>query len=50
MTFGNPAHTSAVRGIHTDILNQIVISGGSDGLIKFWNFKTIGNKFNEIDN
>lgn len=32
------AHKSAVRGVHSDCLNQMVISGDSDGIIKFWNF------------
>ncbi|KAF5273394.1 hypothetical protein FQA39_LY07411 [Lamprigera yunnana] len=39
--YGGPkAHEGAVRGVVTDYLNQIVISGGSDNRIKFWNFKT----------
>lgn len=39
-TYGSPvAHKGAVRGIATDGLNQIVVSGGSDALIKFWHFK-----------
>lgn len=38
-TYGSPAHTADVRGIWTDNLNQIVISGGVDSVIKFWNFK-----------
>lgn len=33
-----PAHKVAVRGVHSDCLNQMVISGDSDGVIKFWNF------------
>lgn len=33
------AHTLAIRGVATDGLNQIVISGGSDCLVKFWHFK-----------
>lgn len=28
----------AVRGVHSDCLNQVVVSGDSDGVIKFWNF------------
>lgn len=32
------AHKSAVRGVHSDCLNQLVISGDSDGIVKFWNF------------
>lgn len=33
------AHASAIRGIGCDNLNQFVVTGGSDGLVKFWNFK-----------
>lgn len=32
------AHKTAVRGVQSDCLNQMVISGDSDGLLKFWNF------------
>lgn len=32
------AHKSAVRGVHSDCLNQMVISGDSDGILKFWHF------------
>lgn len=38
-TYGSPAHVSEVRGLWTDNLNQIVISGGVDKVMKFWNFK-----------
>jgi U3 small nucleolar RNA-associated protein 21 len=38
-TYGSPAHQTEIRGLWTDNLNQIVISGGTDGLVKFWNFK-----------
>lgn len=38
-TYGSPAHTNDVRGLWTDNLNQIVISGGVDSVVKFWNFK-----------
>lgn len=38
-TYGSPAHSSEVRGLWSDNLNQIVISGGVDNLVKFWNFK-----------
>lgn len=38
-TYGKPAHSSAVRGVYCDNLNQYVITGAGDGLIKFWNFK-----------
>lgn len=38
-TYGKPAHPSEVRGLWSDNLNQIVITGGVDSYIKFWNFK-----------
>lgn len=38
-TYGSPAHASDVRGVWVDNLNQIVISGGVDCYLKFWNFK-----------
>ena len=34
------AHEGAVSGIISDGLNQMVISGGVDAQLKFWNFKT----------
>lgn len=37
--YGRPAHKSAVRGVNCDNLNQFVVTGGSDGYVKFWNFK-----------
>lgn len=39
-TYGGkkPAHKAAVRGVQSDYLNQMVISGDSDGVLKFWNF------------
>ncbi|KAL1123325.1 hypothetical protein AAG570_002411 [Ranatra chinensis] len=38
--YGAPkAHKNAVRGLIVDPLNQIVITGCSGGLIKFWNFR-----------
>jgi U3 small nucleolar RNA-associated protein 21 len=39
------AHEGAVRGIVADGLNQLVVSGGADEYVRFWNFKdgkTIG--------
>lgn len=30
---------AAVRGVACDQLNQFVVSGGSDGLVRFWHFK-----------
>ena len=38
-TYGSPAHKSEIRGLWMDNLNQVVITGGTDGLVKFWNFK-----------
>lgn len=43
-TYGSPAHAAEVRGIWTDNLNQIVISGGVDNAVKFWNFKATTKK------
>lgn len=37
--YGSPAHKSAIAGIASDNLNQVVCTGGADGFIKFWNFK-----------
>ncbi|XP_053692051.1 WD repeat-containing protein 36 [Sabethes cyaneus] len=34
-----PAHEGAVRGVAMDNLNQFVVSGGADGIIKWWHFK-----------
>ena len=40
-TYGKEtAHDGPVRGITTDMLNQFVITGGGDGLLKWWNFKS----------
>lgn len=33
------AHASSIRGLGCDSLNQFVVTGGADGLVKFWNFK-----------
>lgn len=41
-TNGNPAHMGGVRGVVADNLNQIVISGGNDQMVKVWNFKQTG--------
>lgn len=42
-SYGSPAyHNAAVRGIFTDNLNQIVVSGGSNGQVKFWKFNETG--------
>ncbi|XP_055015876.1 WD repeat-containing protein 36 [Boleophthalmus pectinirostris] len=34
------AHGGAVRGVATDLLNQLTVSAGSDWLLRFWRFKT----------
>uniref|UniRef100_A0A1Q3EZB5 Putative wd repeat protein n=1 Tax=Culex tarsalis TaxID=7177 RepID=A0A1Q3EZB5_CULTA len=40
-----PAHDGvAVRGISIDNLNQFVVSGGADGVMKWWHFKQNVNK------
>ncbi|UYV82624.1 WDR36 [Cordylochernes scorpioides] len=33
------AHTGAVSGLAIDIYSQILVSGGDDCLLKFWNFR-----------
>ncbi|KAK2499927.1 hypothetical protein MC885_008710, partial [Smutsia gigantea] len=33
------AHKGSVRGVAVDGLNQLTITTGSEGLLKFWNFK-----------
>ncbi|RWS24154.1 WD-repeat protein-like protein [Leptotrombidium deliense] len=33
------AHDGAIQGVVSDSLNQLVVSGGVDGNIKFWRFK-----------
>lgn len=38
-SYGSPGHAGEVRALWSDDLNQMVISGGVDQLIKFWNFK-----------
>jgi len=43
-TYGSPAHKMAVRGLASDNLNQTVISGCSEGLLKFWSFKGKGKE------
>lgn len=39
------AHQVAVRGVHSDNLNQVTVSGDSDGIVKFWNFAGPHTKF-----
>lgn len=42
-SYGTPqAHKGPVRGVAVDSLNQIIISGGRDGYVKFWYFKGSG--------
>lgn len=49
MQYGSPAHKkSTVRGIASDQLNQMVISGACDGTIKFWNFNSGTEPFSTI--
>ncbi|XP_035776148.1 WD repeat-containing protein 36-like [Anopheles albimanus] len=39
-TYGAPkAHQEHVRGLASDNLNQMIVSGAADGLLKFWRFK-----------
>uniref|UniRef100_A0ABI7XZM7 WD repeat domain 36 n=1 Tax=Felis catus TaxID=9685 RepID=A0ABI7XZM7_FELCA len=39
-SFGeDQAHKGSVRGVAVDGLNQLTITTGSEGLLKFWNFK-----------
>lgn len=33
------AHKGSVRGVAVDGLNQLTVTTGSEGLLKFWNFK-----------
>ncbi|XP_066252400.1 WD repeat-containing protein 36 [Euwallacea similis] len=41
--YGNPkAHQSSIRGVTTDGLNQVTVTGASDGLMKFWRFTCKG--------
>uniref|UniRef100_A0A1A9ZFS9 Uncharacterized protein n=1 Tax=Glossina pallidipes TaxID=7398 RepID=A0A1A9ZFS9_GLOPL len=38
-SYGNPGHKAAVRGVVVDNLNQMLVSGCSSGLLKFWHFR-----------
>ncbi|XP_058062209.1 WD repeat-containing protein 36 [Anopheles bellator] len=39
-SYGSPtAHKDYVRGLASDNLNQVIVSGAADGLLKFWYFK-----------
>ncbi|XP_073818920.1 WD repeat-containing protein 36 [Musca autumnalis] len=38
-SYGKPAHKAAIRGIACDNLSQVVVTGCSTGLLKFWHFK-----------
>ena len=39
VTFLISAHTSQVQGVAVDGLNQVTITAGRDGTVKFWHFK-----------
>lgn len=41
-SYGSPAHKEDVRGVFSDNLNQIVVTGSMDNFIRFWNFKNEG--------
>jgi U3 small nucleolar RNA-associated protein 21 len=42
-SYGHPsAHTGSVRGVATDNLNQVAVTGGSDAVVRFWQFKFPG--------
>lgn len=41
-SYGDPAHKSAVRGLATDSINRLVVTGCSSGFLKFWPFKNAG--------
>jgi hypothetical protein len=36
---GRPAHEGATRGVAAEGLNQAVVSGGADAVLRFWHFK-----------
>uniref|UniRef100_A0A182SDB4 WDR36/Utp21 C-terminal domain-containing protein n=1 Tax=Anopheles maculatus TaxID=74869 RepID=A0A182SDB4_9DIPT len=39
-SYGSPsAHKDYIRGLASDNLNQLIVTGAADGLLKFWNFK-----------
>ncbi|XP_053659157.1 WD repeat-containing protein 36 [Anopheles marshallii] len=39
-SYGSPsAHKHYIRGLSSDNLNQIIVSGAADGQLKFWKFK-----------
>lgn len=42
------AHDEPVTGVLCDKLNQLVMTGSSDGLIKIWTFK-VGKLLSELD-
>lgn len=47
-TFGQPIAHNFVRGVYVDALNQVMISGGSESFLKFWNFKKLSMFYNFI--
>lgn len=38
-SIGDPAHTCAVMGVAVDGMNQVLVTAGLDGEIRFWGFK-----------
>uniref|UniRef100_A0A1B6HHV9 Uncharacterized protein n=1 Tax=Homalodisca liturata TaxID=320908 RepID=A0A1B6HHV9_9HEMI len=41
-SYGTPqCHKGPVRGVAVDLVNQMVISGGQDGYVRFWFFKSV---------
>jgi len=36
-----PAHKNPLRGVASDALNQMVVSGDARGILKFWHFKAL---------
>lgn len=43
-SYGGIAHNGSVRGVAVDGLNKIIVTGGSDQHIRFWNFKGTTDK------
>ncbi|XP_063221532.1 WD repeat-containing protein 36 [Bacillus rossius redtenbacheri] len=49
-SYGKPrAHEGPVRGVASDSLNQVVITGGSDCLVKFFHFNPAGSLVGKLD-
>uniref|UniRef100_A0A2S2PSE4 WD repeat-containing protein 36 n=1 Tax=Schizaphis graminum TaxID=13262 RepID=A0A2S2PSE4_SCHGA len=47
-SYGEPIAHKYVRGVYVDTLNQIMVSGGSDTFLQFWNFKKL-NLLSKLD-